>query len=78
MCFNHVPAIFYQIFIFSPNGSTSKRHSTIKAGTPEHGTTEHEAMRQNSSGNTWWNNRIPWKSGTCEELQNNVTTKQHQ
>ena len=46
MCFNHVPAIFYQIFIFSPNDSTSKRHSTIKAGTPEHGTTEHETMAE--------------------------------
>ena len=51
MCFNHVPATFYQIFIFSPNDSTSKRHSTIKAGTPEHGTAEHEQW-QNSSGNT--------------------------
>ena len=64
MCFNHVPAIFYQIFIFSPNDSTSKRHSTIKAGTPEHGTAEHETMAE-QQWEHWWNNRIPWKSGTC-------------
>ena len=70
MCFNHVPAIFYQIFIFSPNDSTSKRHSTIKAGTPEHGTAEHETMAEQHTMEKW--------NMSCEEQQNNVTTKQHQ
>ena len=54
--------------------------NTIKPGTPEHGIPDHwrntgTLVEQRNTGRTIG---IPRNSGTCEEQQNNVITKQPQ